>query len=41
MNREPYDGGDVILKAANLIPAGTDNFLDDNDPDVIEDVDAV
>jgi len=40
MNREPYDGGDVILKPANLIPAGTDQFTEDNDPDFIEDTDA-
>jgi len=40
MNREPYEGGDVILKPANLIPVGTDEFTEDNEPDFIEDVDA-
>jgi len=40
MNREPYEGGDVVLKNAGLIAAGTDVFTEDNDPDFIEDVDA-
>jgi hypothetical protein len=40
MNREPYEGGDVILKPANLIPAGTDEFTEDNEPEFIEDTDA-
>ncbi len=29
MAREPYSGGDVILKPANLIPAGTDLLIDE------------
>lgn len=36
LDREPYEGGDVILKPANLIPAGTDAFSEDNDPDFLE-----
>lgn len=31
LGREPYEGGDAILKPANLIPAGVDLFTDDND----------
>jgi phage portal protein BeeE len=30
IGREPYEGGDVILKPANLIPAGSDIWTDDN-----------
>jgi HK97 family phage portal protein len=40
MGREPYEGGDVILKPASLIPAGTDVFSSDNDPEILEDVNA-
>jgi HK97 family phage portal protein len=40
MGREPYDGGDTILKSSSLIPAGTDVFLEDNEIDFIEDPDA-
>ena len=29
IGREPYEGGDVVLKPANLIAAGTDLFTDD------------
>ncbi len=36
LGREPYEGGDVILKPSSLIPAGTDLFVTDNDPDFIE-----
>lgn len=32
LGREGYDGGDVILKPASLIPAGTDAITDDDDP---------
>jgi HK97 family phage portal protein len=32
MGREPYEGGDVVHKAANMIPVGTDLFTEDNDP---------
>ena len=41
INREPYEGGNVILKAVNLIPAGTDILIEDNDPDYLEDPDAI
>lgn len=30
IGREPYDGGDRVLKPANLVPAGTDVFTSDN-----------
>ena len=40
MGREPYDGGDVILKPSSLIPAGTDISIEDNALDFIEDPDA-
>lgn len=30
MDKEPYDGGDVIYKSAMLVPVGTDIFTDDN-----------
>ncbi len=40
MGREPYDGGDVILKPANLIPAGSDLFTADNRPELVEDPEA-
>jgi HK97 family phage portal protein len=36
LGKEPYEGGDTILKSASLIPAGTDIFTEDNDPDFIE-----
>ncbi len=36
ISREPYDGGDVILKPANLIPAGSDLFTLDNEKDFLE-----
>lgn len=36
ISREPYDGGDVILKPANLIPAGSDLFTLDNEKDILE-----
>ena len=36
IGREPYEGGDVVLKPANLIPAGTDVFTDDEDPNFQE-----
>jgi len=39
MNREPYEGGDVVLKNAGMIAAGVDVFTEDNDLDLIEDVD--
>lgn len=29
MDKEPYDGGDQILKPVNLVPVGTDLFTDD------------
>ena len=29
IGREPYEGGDVIYKAANLMPVGNDSFTDD------------
>jgi HK97 family phage portal protein len=31
LGREPYEGGDVILKPANLVPVGSDLFTDDDD----------
>lgn len=31
INRESYEGGDVVLKASNLMPAGTDMFTEDED----------
>jgi len=40
MGREPYNGGDVILKPSSMIPAGTDVYLEDNEIDYIESVDA-
>jgi HK97 family phage portal protein len=30
IGREPYEGGDVVLKPANMVPAGTDLFNEDN-----------
>lgn len=36
IGREPYEGGDVILKPATLIPVGTDPFREDNEPGIIE-----
>jgi HK97 family phage portal protein len=36
LGKEPYKGGDSIMKPASLIPAGTDIFTSDNDPDFIE-----
>jgi HK97 family phage portal protein len=36
LGKEPYEGGDVILKSASLIPAGTDVFTKDNAEDFIE-----
>lgn len=36
IGREGYEGGNVVLKAANLIPAGTDLFTADEDPNRIE-----
>ncbi len=36
IGREPIDGGDVLLKPANLIPVGTDLFTADNDPERLE-----
>jgi HK97 family phage portal protein len=39
MNREPYEGGNVILVPASLIPAGTDEHTVDNEPDYIESTD--
>lgn len=38
IGREPYDGGDVVLKPANLIPAGSDLFTLDNEKDILEPV---
>lgn len=32
IGREPYEGGDVVLKPATFVPAGTDIFTDDEDP---------
>lgn len=40
LGREPYEGGDVVLKPASLIPAGTDKLITDNDLDFIENPDA-
>ena len=40
MGREPYEGGNVILKPSSLIPAGTDIRIEDNALDFIEDPDA-
>lgn len=37
IGREGYEGGDAVLKPANLVPAGQDVFTDDNDPDKLED----
>ena len=37
LGREPYEGGDVILKPANLVPAGSDLFTEDNATNVVED----
>lgn len=36
ISREPYDGGDVVLKPANLVPAGSDLFTLDNEKDFLE-----
>jgi len=36
LGREPYEGGDVVLVPANMVPAGTDLFTRDNEPDRIE-----
>lgn len=33
IGREPVDGGDVVMAPANMIPAGSDLFTDDNTPD--------
>lgn len=40
MGREPYENGDVVLKPANLIPAGSDVFTADNAPEILEDPEA-
>ncbi len=40
MNREPYEGGDVVLKPAGLIAAGKDVFVEDNNSDFVDDPDA-
>ena len=34
-NREPYEGGDIMYKPANLIPVGSDLFTDDNPSDTL------
>lgn len=36
IGREPLEGGDVLLKPANLIPIGSDLYTADNDPDRLE-----
>lgn len=38
--KEPIDGGDVLLKPANLIPAGTDIFFENRTPSDAVDSDA-
>lgn len=40
MNREPYEGGDQILKPSSFIPAGSDLFTADNAKDILEDPNA-
>ncbi len=41
LGREPYDGGDVILKPVSMMPVGTDTSIDDNEIDFVEDDDDV
>ena len=36
IGREPVQGGDNVLVAANMVPIGTDIFTDDNDPAILE-----
>ena len=36
VGREPVEGGDNVLVAANMVPVGTDIFTDDNQPDRLE-----
>ena len=37
VGREPFEGGDVILVPANMVPVGTDMFTADNAKDILED----
>ncbi len=40
MSREPYEGGDVVYKPSTMIPVGSDLFIEDNDPDLVESLDS-
>lgn len=41
IGREPLEGGDVLFKPATMVPAGTDLFTDDEEPNIVEQEDGV